>query len=337
MNDSALKLFPQTEGISLVMKLFKNILGFRNYRLAIHLPWLALACFLWIGNSQQVVANSSGSDKKPVMAQAKVPGKAQAPAPAKAPVKLRIKVLAPAPVKAPVKLRIKVLAPAPEKAPVKLRIKVLAPAPVKAPEKAPVKAPAVKAPAVKVKVPRVAVASIAQTGFGFSQAAENLKSTVDSIMLILSNEYFQKNTTARRQVLWEILGAQIDFKRMARRSLAGEWAIRSPQEKKQFVRLFKKLLEQSYVRWIEGFKEGRVHYLSERVKGRYAKVRTRIFEADQSVDVEYKLVRQKNGWRVYDFTVQGVSVVRNYRAQFAKVLDRESYQGLVRKLQAQVG
>ena len=181
------------------------------------------------------------------------------------------------------------------------------------------------------------MASIAQTGFGFSQAAENLKSTVDSIMLILSNEYFQKNTTARRQVLWEILGAQIDFKRMARRSLAGEWAIRSPQEKKQFVRLFKKLLEQSYVRWIEGFKEGRVHYLSERVKGRYAKVRTRIFEADQSVDVEYKLVRQKNGWRVYDFTVQGVSVVRNYRAQFAKVLDRESYQGLVRKLQAQVG
>ena len=124
---------------------------------------------------------------------------------------------------------------------------------------------------------------------------------------------------------------------MARRSQAGEWHIRSPQEKKQFIRLFKKLLEKSYARWIEDFTKGRVHYLGERVKGRYAKVKTRIFESGKSVDVEYKLVRQRGGWRVYDFMIQGVSVVRNYRAQFSRVLDRESYQGLLRRLKAQVG
>ncbi len=55
------------------------------------------------------------------------------------------------------------------------------------------------------------------------------------------------------------------------------------------------------------------------------------------MDVEYKLVRQKGGWRVYDFMIQGVSVVRNYRAQFSKVLDHESYQGLLKRLKAQVG
>lgn len=292
------------------MRLFKKILGFRNFGLASLLPWLALAGFLWLGNLQPVVADPPGPDKTPV--QAKV----------QAPVKFGIKVLSQTPVKAPVKSRIKVLA----QAPVKAAVAALT-----------AQAPASPAPVVKVAVPKVEGVSMAQTGFGFSQAAENLKSTVDFVMLILGNEYFQKNATARRRVLWEILSERIDFERMARRSLAGEWATRTPQEKKQFVRLFKKLLERSYVRWIEGFKNGRVHYLSERVKGNYAKVQTRIFVADQFVDVEYKLVRQKNGWRVYDFTVQGVSVVRNYRAQFARVLDRESYQALVKKLKAQVG
>ena len=287
------------------MKLFKKILGFRNYRLASYLPWLALAGLLWLGNLQPVVADSPD------------PGKTLAQAKVQAPAKFGIKVLTQVPVKVPVKSRIKVLA--------------------QAPVKAPVTASTAQAPVIKVAVPKVEGVSIAQTGFGFSQAAENLKATVDFVMLILGNEYFQKNATARRRVLWEILSERIDFERMARRSLAGEWATRTPQEKKQFVRLFKKLLERSYVRWIEGFKNGRVHYLSERVKGKYAKVQTRIFVADQFVDVEYKLVRQKNGWRVYDFTVQGVSVVRNYRAQFARVLDRESYQALVKKLKAQVG
>ena len=155
--------------------------------------------------------------------------------------------------------------------------------------------------------------------------------------MILGNEFFQSHTTVRRQALWEILGQRIDFERMARRSLAGEWETRTPQEKKQFVLLFKKLLEQSYARWIEEFTEGRVHYLGERVKGKYAKIKTRIFESGQSVDVEYKMVRQKGGWKVYDFMVQGVSVVRNYRAQFSKVLERESYQDLLKKLKAQVG
>ena len=292
------------------MKLFKKILGFRNFGLASLLPWLALAGFLWLGNLQPVVADPPGPDKTPV--QAKV----------QAPVKFGIKVLSQTPVKAPVKFGIKLLTQTPVKAPVAALT---------------AQAPASPAPVVKVAVPKVEGVSMAQTGFGFSQAAENLKSTVDFVMLILGNEYFQKNATARRRVLWEILSERIDFERMARRSLAGEWATRTPQEKKQFVRLFKKLLERSYVRWIEGFKNGRVHYLSERVKGNYAKVQTRIFVADQFVDVEYKLVRQKNGWRVYDFTVQGVSVVRNYRAQFARVLDRESYQALVKKLKAQVG
>ncbi len=265
------------------MKLSDKFSGFRNRRLEIHLPWLALACLMWVGNPQPVLADS------PVLS--------------KAPIKASVKT----PVKAPVKV----------------------PAKVQTPAKAP--------PVVKVEVPKVEVASIEQTGFGFSQAAQNLKSTVDSIMMILGNEYFQIHTTVRRQVLWEILGQRIDFERMARRSLAGEWETRSPQEKKQFIRLFKKLLEQSYARWIEGFTAGRVHYLGERVKGKYAKVKTRIFEAGQSVDVEYKLVRQKGVWQVYDFMVQGVSVVRNYRAQFSKVLVRESYQGLLKRLKAQVG
>ena len=288
------------------MKRSENISGFRNRQLAIQLPWAVLACFLFVGVSQLVFADSVVSDK------VKAPEKAA-----------QVKVKAP-------KAKIKVLAPAPVQSPVKKQSKAQIKVPVEAQAK-------VEAPAVKAAVPKVEASLMMQTGFGFSQAAENLKSTVDSVMIILGNEYFQNNVKVRREALWEILSQRIDFERMARRSLAGEWATRTPQEKKQFVRLFEKLMKQSYVSWIEDFKEGRMHYLSERVKGRYAKIQTRIFEAGQSVDVEYKLVRQKSGWQVYDFMIQGVSVVRNYRSQFARVLNRGSYQSLLRRLKAQVG
>nr|NIQ01887.1 ABC transporter substrate-binding protein [Nitrospinaceae bacterium]NIR55882.1 ABC transporter substrate-binding protein [Nitrospinaceae bacterium]NIS86334.1 ABC transporter substrate-binding protein [Nitrospinaceae bacterium]NIT83164.1 ABC transporter substrate-binding protein [Nitrospinaceae bacterium]NIU45373.1 ABC transporter substrate-binding protein [Nitrospinaceae bacterium] len=63
--------------------------------------------------------------------------------------------------------------------------------------------------------------------------------------------------------------------------------------------------------------------------------KTNIISENRTIAVHYKLKREGKQWRVYDFLVQGVSMVRNYRFQFTKVIRQESFKGLLKRLEEQ--
>ena len=181
----------------------------------------------------------------------------------------------------------------------------------------------------------IKVAAVRTTGFGFSDAATDLKLTVDQVLEIVTDENMKKDTQSRRLALRKVIGKRFDFRKMARHTLDTAWGSRSRKEQTQFTRLFKKLLEKSYMHMIENFQGGKVHFLSERVKGDYAFIKTNIVSSDRTISIYYKLKRIDNEWRVYDFLVQGVSMVRNYRFQFTKVIQQESFKGLLKRLEEQ--
>ncbi len=173
------------------------------------------------------------------------------------------------------------------------------------------------------------------TGFGFSEAASDLKLTVDQVLEIVTDENMKKDSRSRRLALRKVIGQRFDFRKMAMHTLDNVWSSRSRKEQTQFTRLFKKLLEKSYMHMIENFQGGKVHFLSERVKGDYAFIKTNIVSSDRTISIYYKLKRVGKEWRVYDFLVQGVSMVRNYRFQFTKVIRQESFKGLLKRLKEQ--
>jgi phospholipid transport system substrate-binding protein len=173
------------------------------------------------------------------------------------------------------------------------------------------------------------------TGFGFSEAASDLKLTVDQVLEIVTDENMRKDVKSRRLALRKVIGQRFDFRRMAMHTLDNVWSRRSRKEQTQFTGLFKKLLEKSYMHMIENFQGGKVHFLSERVKGDYAFIKTNIVGSDRTIAIHYKLKRVGKEWRVYDFLVQGVSMVRNYRFQFTKVIRQESFKGLLKRLEEQ--
>lgn len=179
------------------------------------------------------------------------------------------------------------------------------------------------------------VASVETTGFGFSAAASELKLTVDQVLEIVTDSNLQEDGSSRRLALQQVIGKRFDFQRMAMHTLDKDWDRRSAIEQKQFTHLFKKLLEKSYLHIIENFQGGKVHFLSERVKGDYAFIKTHIVSEDRTIAIHYKLKREGESWRVYDFLVQGVSMVRNYRFQFTKVIRQESFSGLLKRLREQ--
>ncbi len=182
---------------------------------------------------------------------------------------------------------------------------------------------------------RLKVAAVGTTGFGFSDAASGLKMTVDQVLEIVTDENLKKDEQSRTLALRKVIGQRFDFSKMAMHTLANVWDRRSRKEQEQFTRLFQRLLEKSYMHIIENFQGGKVHFLSERVKGDYAFIKTNIVSADRTIAIHYKLKREGQNWRVYDFLVQGVSMVRNYRFQFTKVIRQESFQGLLQRMREQ--
>ena len=118
--------------------------------------------------------------------------------------------------------------------------------------------------------------------------------------------------------------------------LPTSWNGLSLEQRKEFIGLFSKLLENSYASKIESYRDEKIIYRDEIVKGEYAMVKTRIQRADDKIDVDYKLKRADGQWLIYDFVIEKVSMIRNYRSQFSKIIKRDSYEVLINKLTAKL-
>ena len=177
---------------------------------------------------------------------------------------------------------------------------------------------------------------VSEQVFAESHITTDLKGTIDQVLEIVSDKNLQKNPTLRREKLRQVIGLRFNYKQMVMRSLAKNYMDRSDKERKEFTRLFKKLLENSYASKIENYRNETINYMGEQVKGKYALVKTQIVRKDGVIDVDYKMLKESGQWLVYDFVIEGVSLIRNYRSQFSKIISTESYATLVSKLSKKV-
>jgi phospholipid transport system substrate-binding protein len=164
---------------------------------------------------------------------------------------------------------------------------------------------------------------------------DQVRQTVDKLISILNDPQlkgeYKKNE--RRQKLKEVLYQRFDFTEMARRSLGVEWRRRTPEEQKEFVRLFTDLLERAYLDKIESYSGEKFYYLKEREDGNYAEVDTKIIDkTGQGYSLDYRLYKVNGDWKVYDVIIEDVSLVGNYRSQFGRVLAKSSFDELLKTM-----
>jgi phospholipid transport system substrate-binding protein len=167
-----------------------------------------------------------------------------------------------------------------------------------------------------------------------SEITESVKQTIDSVVGIVSREDLKNNEkkAERRALIREIVSKKFSYYEMSRRALSKHWKERTAEEKKEFIDLFGKLLENSYANKIENYTGEKIIYVDEKKKGNVALVKTILQKNNDEVPVNYKLVKLDNDWKIYDFIVEGVSMIKNYRAQFKKIIHKSSYEELVSKL-----
>jgi phospholipid transport system substrate-binding protein len=164
---------------------------------------------------------------------------------------------------------------------------------------------------------------------------EQIKTTVDKALVVLKDPRFKPaaKVKERRELLKQILFTRFDFTEMAKRSLGANWRRRTPQEQEEFVRLFTEVLERAYASIIESYTDENILYLNERVDGGFADVNSKIVTGKgEEYSINYKAHLVGNDWKVYDVVAENVSLVNNYRSQFNRVIAKDSYEELVRRL-----
>lgn len=173
--------------------------------------------------------------------------------------------------------------------------------------------------------------------YGPVRAAESgtpthtVQEAVNRVMKILADPDWQASDRSRerKQLIVETISDVIDYDEMARRVLGQEWKALSDQDRKAFVVAFRQFMESSYEGRFKEYSGEEVRYLGEQRAGDFAEVRTRLISRKVDLPVSFRLVHRGEAWRVYDILVDGISLVGNYRAQFASILREASFHGLL--------
>lgn len=168
---------------------------------------------------------------------------------------------------------------------------------------------------------------------------EQTKRTTDKILKIVTDPQLKDESKAkeRRALIRKAVDERFDWEELSRRALARHWAKRTQEERKTFVTLFGELLERTYLDRVEGYSGEEVSYVGEKVDGEYATVEAKVLTSQKTeVPVLYRMRRKGDEWMVYDISIEGVSLIANYRSQFQSILSRSSYDELVRVLKEQI-
>ena len=180
--------------------------------------------------------------------------------------------------------------------------------------------------------------------FGFSSAltaevetdsaTEAMKGTIDQALKVLRDESLKApdRSQKRVEILENIIGKRFDYQEMGKRTLGQHWQKMSEADREEFVRLFQRFLSKTYAGRVEGYSDEQVQYLKERRKGDFAEVQTAVAGAKSTIAIHYRMLKRANTWKVYDVVLDGVSLVKNFRSQFGRIIESESVEGLLKKL-----
>ena len=142
------------------------------------------------------------------------------------------------------------------------------------------------------------------------------------------SDFVQKNIVPR-----------FDFERITQIAMGRNWAKASPAEQKQIIIEFGKLLTRTYSNAIASLKDLDVEVKSTRVTTANVDVtvKTQMIGRPQPVAIDYGLINGQGGWKVYDVTVEGISLVAAYRDEFNGLVSSSGVQGVIDALKKKNG
>ena len=148
----------------------------------------------------------------------------------------------------------------------------------------------------------------------------------------------QINTSVIGNIVHRILLPHVDLESMSR-SVVGRnyWLQATPAQRTQFKQAFTNLVIKVYAAPLSRYNGETIAFMPLRdASGSRLQVESIISRKNgQRIPVNYRLVQIGGAWKVYDFSVEGISMVSSYRAQFDNILQQQGMSGLLKRLNAQ--
>ena len=145
------------------------------------------------------------------------------------------------------------------------------------------------------------------------------------------------DTPKRAAELTELLGEFLDYERLARLSLDKEWDKRSPRELQKFVSLLRQLVERQYQQNMESTLEYKVKWVGNEPIETGVKVKSSARSTKKKrqppITIDYSMSPAGDEWKVFDIFTDDVSLVKNYKRQFRRVIKDEGWKGLIERME----
>ncbi len=166
-------------------------------------------------------------------------------------------------------------------------------------------------------------------------AKDTVKGQIDKMLVKMQTPEFKGlQKDAKLTEISNIINEVFDWQELSQRTLGREWKKFSPDQQKEFVTLFEKLLEGIYADRILAYTQEKIEFgkETELKKGR-VEVESYIITTDnKKVPLFYRMTNKSGQWRVYDVVIEGVSMVKNYRGQFRQILSTKKPEDLLQTL-----
>jgi phospholipid transport system substrate-binding protein len=168
-------------------------------------------------------------------------------------------------------------------------------------------------------------------------AQDTLKKNIDEFISILKDPQYKPDTMkdAQRDKIWVIIHRIFDFEGVSRRAVGRNWSKFAPKETTEFIDAFAELLGTNYLIQIqEQYTNETVEYISEDTPAKGRSVVKTVIKRGTKADipVDYSMWLRDGVWRIYDVKVEGVSLVQNYRRQFAEILMKDPPSVLIERV-----
>lgn len=141
----------------------------------------------------------------------------------------------------------------------------------------------------------------------------------------------------RKDQLEEVIKEYVDLPSASQRVLAQYWRTASAEEKKDFVLLFRKVLTNTYFNLLQEYNNEEVLFTDERIKKDiYAEVESTVISKGKSIPITYRLMLRNDSWKIYDFSAEGVSIVRSFNNSYSSILRSGGVTELNKTLQQKI-
>jgi len=167
------------------------------------------------------------------------------------------------------------------------------------------------------------------------QASAQVEEAVKQVIEIMKQPELKAEgrEAERRRKIRAALAPQFDFYLMSRLSLGKQWRKLSEAQRSEFVEVFGRLIENTYMSSIEKYSNEKVVVDREKARGKSkVVVETRVVTSSKEIPIHYSMVSKGGKWAVYDVKIEGVGLVKNYRTQFGSFLRKKSHAELMQQL-----